>query len=797
MLKPRWKKVIRDMWLNRSRTVLVVLSIAVGIFAVGVIGTTQIVLSEQLNESYQAINPTAAMMVGMGGDFDDDVLKAVEKMPEVEAAEGRRNTYIRVKKDEDEWIIFQFNAIKDFDDIQVDKFRSDSGKWPPEEQEILIERSAMRLINAEVGDIITVKDLRGKERQVRLVGTAQDVYALMYTFQNFGYAYVNFDTMEWLGVPRNYNDLRFTVAEGKTDRDHIKNVSWDVQDKLEKAGLMVFTVIPVPGQHPLNMVIQPLLALLAVFGFLALLLSAFLVVNTISALLAQQQKQIGIMKAVGAKNRQIVGLYFVTVLIFGIISLVIALPLGALGAKLFAQTMATALNLDLPAFYVPPIVLITQTAVALIIPLAAAAYPIFQGARITVREAVSDYGLGQGQFGSSWFDRVLLTIRVEILKRPTIISIRNTFRRKGRLILTMITLILGGAIFISVFSIQASLQSTLDSMLDYYRYDVMLQFQRPYRLTYLDRELTKVDGVESFEGWNFANVRRARPDGTESDGIILYAPPARTELVHPTLLEGRWLTPEDENAVVINSMVLSNESDLKVGSEVTLKIQGQESTWKIVGIAMGGQIMPTMFVNYEHLSQNLGQVDKAMYAFIKTGRHTPEERKETLTRIEEHLESIGAQIGAGITVDEDIAGIKIMFDILFGMMLTMAILLAFVGGLGLMGTMSINVLERTREMGVMRAIGASTGSILQIVEVEGILIGVLSWTISILVALPISKAMSNLIGQQMLSADLNYTFSTAGALIWLAVVIILSGFSSFLPAWRAARITVREVLAYE
>ena len=138
-----------------------------------------------------------------------------------------------------------------------------------------------------------------------------------------------------------------------------------------------------------------------------------------------------------------------------------------------------------------------------------------------------------------------------------------------------------------------------------------------------------------------------------------------------------------------------------------------------------------------------------------------------------------------------------LFDILFGMMLVMAVLLAFVGGLGLMGTMSINVLERTREIGVMRAIGASTGGILQIVEVEGILIGVLSWAVSLLIALPISKLMSDLIGQQLLSTNLNFTFSTGGALIWLAVVVILSGLSSFLPAWRAARITVREVLAYE
>ncbi|MBN1994623.1 MAG: FtsX-like permease family protein, partial [Anaerolineae bacterium] len=181
----------------------------------------------------------------------------------------------------------------------------------------------------------------------------------------------------------------------------------------------------------------------------------------------------------------------------------------------------------------------------------------------------------------------------------------------------------------------------------------------------------------------------------------------------------------------------------------------------------------------------------------KTDQHTPEYRKTVLTRLESQLEEEGVRVSAGITVDEDVAGIQILFGIFFALMLVMAILLAVVGGLGLMGTMSINVLERTREMGVMRAVGASNGAILQIIIVEGILIGILSWLVAIVVALPISKLLSNLIGQQLLGTELTYTFSLFGTLMWLAVVIVLSVIASFLPAWNASRMTVREVLAYE
>jgi putative ABC transport system permease protein len=114
-----------------------------------------------------------------------------------------------------------------------------------------------------------------------------------------------------------------------------------------------------------------------------------------------------------------------------------------------------------------------------------------------------------------------------------------------------------------------------------------------------------------------------------------------------------------------------------------------------------------------------------------------------------------------------------------------------------MGTMSINVLERTREIGVMRAIGASNGAILRIVMVEGVFIGVVSWVIGALIALPLSRLLAEAVGQVFLKSSPSYVFSSMGALLWLGTVIVLAAVSSMLPAWNASRVTVRDVLAYE
>jgi putative ABC transport system permease protein len=120
-----------------------------------------------------------------------------------------------------------------------------------------------------------------------------------------------------------------------------------------------------------------------------------------------------------------------------------------------------------------------------------------------------------------------------------------------------------------------------------------------------------------------------------------------------------------------------------------------------------------------------------------------------------------------------------------------------VGGLGLAGTMSLNVLERIREIGVMRAIGASDNKVLQVVMVEGIVLGILSWILGAAMSFPMSMFLSNQVGMQLFTFPLSFSFSPAGAIIWLVIAIALAAVASFLPAWRASRVTVREVLAYE
>ena len=190
---------------------------------------------------------------------------------------------------------------------------------------------------------------------------------------------------------------------------------------------------------------------LASIGALTLVLSGFMVTNTIASLIAQQRRQIGMMKTVGATGGQIFGVYLIEIAIYGLLALLVSVPLSLILGGIFAQTIAGFLNFDIAQPQITIWIFLLQLAAALMVPVLASAVPIIKGTRATVREAVSDYGIG-ADVKQGWLDHLLL--RARFLSRPILVSLQNAFRRKSRMILTLITLTIAGAICISVFNLR-------------------------------------------------------------------------------------------------------------------------------------------------------------------------------------------------------------------------------------------------------------------------------------------------------------------------------------------------------
>ena len=796
MRSPRWLKVVRDLEHNKTRTLLVVLSLAVGVFAVGMIAGSSVVMTREMNRSFAAANPSSAIM--QTDRFDDAMLAAVRAVSGVRAAEARAETPLRVRVGPHEWRSLTLAAAPDYAAVQINKVLPVDGAWPPPDGEVVIEDGAMSFLRAKVGEVLRAETATGASYQLHIAGTARDIFQMSPLISGRAAGYVTLGTLAALGEPAGYTVLHVIVAERPFDREHGQQVANAVRAVIEaRGGKVQSTLVTTPDQHPAGGLVQSLVAVMGLIGVLALLLSSLLVSNTMGAIFVQQVRQIGVMKAIGARRGQLVGMYAGMILLLGLLALAIAVPVAWLGMRLFTGFMASLINFTIADHSLPLQVLALQAGVALLVPLLAALYPIMVGTRVTVHEAIEDYGLREERFGTTRVD--MLVGRIRGIGRPTQLALRNALRRKGRLALTLTALALASAIAIAILSVNASLTKTLNSITAYFDDDVSFNFTASYPVEQITQAAERVPGVAKVEPWIITPVDYL-PAGVPSESIGVWAGPAQTETLRPTLMAGRWLRPEDEQTVVINPYLLNRHPGIKLGDALVLKLNGRATNWKVVGIikAVPNQVRPVPFVYvpYPAFARALGEEGLANRVQVVLAQHDAQFQSDAATALDRSFKQAGIGVGFSITGMGLQTVFRSAFNILFVLLMVMALVLTVVGGLGLMGAMSLNVLERIREVGVLRAIGASTAAILRMVLVEALFVGLVSWHIGFLLALPLSRVLSDVVGNAFLLMPLDYIFSIGGALLWLIVVVILATLASLLPAWRASRVTVREVLLY-
>jgi putative ABC transport system permease protein len=804
MIRTRWKKVLIDLWRSRTRTLIVALAIAVGVYAVGVVlNTREMVVREYRSDQDGAQLPSAIFYTS---PFDDDVAERIAEVPGVAAAEGRYIVRTRVYdpaasppgEEAGNQRDFLLVSIPDLTHIEVGAVTPLEGKWPPAKREVILERLALEYLGVDIGDEIVVELDNGADKTLTVVGSAHDPRTLSPDITGSPTGYVTPETMGSLGLDETYTELYIRVTGRTDDRAHIEAIADDVEEQLERTGRPVFSreVITESVADPF---IDTIVLILSSFGVIILLLSGFLVINAISASITQQIPQIGVMKLIGARRWQIMSLYIVTVLVYGALAIIVGIPLAILTARLLMTTIVNnVLNVQIDSLAVPVSLVIIQAAVGLLLPLIAGLAPAINGTRITTHRALNPASMGTGAYGRGWIEGIVGRLqRLLSVRRPTLLAIRNMLRHRGRLVQTLVVLIVGTALFISVVSVWASVDVTVENFMRYHQYDVSIRLARPYRIARLEQAASQVPGVVDLESWAVGRATRLRPDGTESESLGVYAVPAETALMVPHVSAGQWLPAAGRNAIVVNSEVVDDEPDIRVGSDVVLDIGGREAVWHVVGVAPTEIRGPAVYMDlddYAYVARIPGQATDLR---VLTERHDAAFQEEMEAALRQHLEVRGLEVSGTGSSQVLRAENKFLFTIVVAFLILMALLLAAVGGLGLTTTMSINVLERVREIGVLRAIGAANVSVRRIVLLEGTAIGVLSWAAGTLLSWPISRFMSEQLGLALIQIPLSYEYSAIAAIAWFFVLQIVAVVASLGPARNAVRLTIREVLAYE
>jgi putative ABC transport system permease protein len=527
-----------------------------------------------------------------------------------------------------------------------------------------------------------------------------------------------------------------------------------------------------------------------ILAVVSLFMSAVLVLNTLTALITQQTSQIGVLKAIGGSTGTVLKIYLTGVLVYGLLALLISLPLGAFVAFGLTQWFLNLFNIDYEVFQFSNRALTFQVMAAIAAPLIAALWPVLKGATITVREAIASYGLGS-DFGSSWLDRAVERIGQRFLPSHYAVALGNMFRRKGRLVLAQLVLVTAGTMFLMVMSLSSSVTSTLDNEFKRRGYDTTIYFDGRERI---DRAVTmaqSLDGVEKAEVWfsQSASILRQGQRIKEAGlGAEINGVPIGSQMYEPLIVAGRWLQADD--------------NQIQLGDVVTLDLgELGDADWQVVGlyqVIFGGSFATdSLYAPQDAVFAATKKYNKGGRLFVRTRFHSEDYVEAVTDQLKDLYETRNMDVFISQTLYEEIRFAESQFNIVIGMLLALAVIVALVGGIGLMGSLSISVVERTREIGVMRAIGAGSGTMMGMFVMEGVLQGLLSWALAVPVSFILGKPLANALGQTMFEANLDFAYNFEAVVIWLVIILVISTLASILPARNATVISVRESLAYE
>lgn len=800
-LNARLSKILRDIWDNKPRSLLVIFTLAIGVAAVGMIFNTVRMMKRDMFGQYAARNP--AHLALYISPFPEKLAQDVEAMREVAEAEALRSVSAFTYDGKGARKDLNLLASPDFDEANINRFVIEQGAGAPSLRGILIERNAAHRLNLHLGDPFIVEMENGKRYTLTIDGIVHDMTIQPYSITAEVQGYVAMTTLEWMGEQPFYNQLLLIVADAHQDATGVLQVGAQARDRIIEpggyhVGAMQVRGEPDPGDFWARKQIDGVLLVLQVMSVLGVLLSIGLVVNTISAVLMQQTRQIGIMRSVGATRRQIAQMYLAYVLALSMLGLLVALPLGLAGAAGLMAIAADFLNFNISKVNLPVDVFLLQAGLGLAMPLVAALFPVLRSSRLSVYDAIYQNGLGSGEPQKGWLLRQLARIRA--IAPPISLSLRNTFRNKSRLGFTLATLTIAGAMFMAVFSSYATIRRQIDELGRYIAFDASISIPGGANKYTVEREALRIPDVKVAEGWASANGVIVYADGRESDRIEFVGLPLHSQTIQPRLVQGRWLQVGDNGKVVVNEDLLTKVPHLRVGDSVEVKINGQKRTLEVVGVVSKHMSGARIYMDYDQLTRLTGrrnQVDSVRVLATPGAFSQPAEQSLIGKKLEKRFENAQLSQSSSRTRHEIFDAMAKAFNILLIILLLVAGILAAIGGLGLTGAMGLNILERTREIGVLRAVGASHRSVRQVVVVEGTAVALLSWVFSALISYPVGRLLSEAVVSVAFDTRPTFQYSFAGLGVWLAVVILIGVLASLAPARDAVRLTVREVLNYE
>jgi putative ABC transport system permease protein len=782
----RWRKTWRDLWRHRARSGLVVLAVALGLTAAGTVLNAWALVERATEQGFRGSQPVSATLVLDRADAQ--ALMLARAQPEVGAARLKRSVLATVQANgrvRNALLV----AVDDFQRSDIARLIHDSAAWPPTDGTLWMEQSALDYSGASLGEPVTLTLAGAPAQTLNIAGLVRDVSVAPGWMENLVYLYATGPTLQALGAPAGFSELQIRLRDAAASRTAVRRVAAALQARLAAAGYTVKSMdVPEPGQHMHAAQMDSLLMTQGAFGVMALTACGFLVVNLVAAMLASQTREIGVMKVLGGSSGQIGAMVLGQAGMLGMLATAMATPTALWLGRQYGGFKAELLNFTVDGYAVPAWVLGLQIAVGIALPMAAAAWPVRAALSLSVGEALRDIGITRRGEALSTRRNPLAARWMCLLggaARPLLLSVGNAFRRRQRMALTLLGLAFGGAVYLGAANLRSAVQGSVDQQYAAQHYQLQVRVATPTPAARLEALAAQLPGVAGAEAW------RSLRGQIDAEPVTLLGVPPDSRLLTPTPMQGRWLAQDGARELVINSVLLRQQPNLALGSHPRL----QDRDWTVVGVVAGGA-QPLAYTARATLDEIAQNTDSMSLSLRLDRPDSPAALLEVAQRLRAEFADAGLTVASTQSQAE---GRRIVEDHLLmvvDFLAAMGVVMIAVGGMGLASTMGLSVLERRREIGVLRAIGARDGAILWLVQAEGLTIVVLAWLASLPLALPISAALEFAFGRIMFSVPWRWVPSAAVALGWLGIMAAISVVACAVPAWRAMRVPVVRALAH-
>jgi putative ABC transport system permease protein len=783
------KKSVTDLTRRKARAVFTVLTLAIAVASVGIFAIPSLMDKAMQKEVLASRLPDLTLNL-KPQLLTPAQLSALRRLPNVVAVDGRSYFQTRVWVGERR-VKAVIIVAPDYRQQSVDVVSLISGGLPNGAGVLTdVQNGKQGRFTGKEGSTIRIVGVGDRTITVPVSGVARNMIG--------GQAATNLTTvvlyatpslLARLGADTGYSSLEFRLADtSKAGADRtVAAARRYLAANTTFTGFSNLPEIRKAGTYPGKEFFDQLSSVMNVFTILALLAGLVLISNTMTTLIGEQRREIGIMKAIGGTRRQIRRVYLRTALLLGAAGSVIGVVLGLGVANAVVRFFGASFFAISPGFEISIPVVIASIIVGLVAPPLAALPAIRRGSRMPVREALEEVPGLQG--GQAVLDRALR--RLSFLPRTAQIGVRGVTRRGRRSIATVAQIALAVGTLLAVLALINTVTATTNAVWNQARWDIQLDTVVGKQLDVrADRLIRTTPGVA-----------RAQPSLTnlikfDSRDAFLNGYRGRP-LFETPISDGRWFTDNEAATHARVAVIASNLARMtgtRVGKQVTVQTGAGPKSFRVVGVTSTQWNNGTAFYVPLQTMQSLLGLDTVNSYLIQTAssNHTAIDR--TTTRLEDRLTGAGYGVGTQVKYSGQQANVS-QNKAISTAIGVLGLLVVAISMVGLVNAITMSVLERTREIGMLRCIGARAREIRRIFTAEGLAVSLAGWLLGIPLGYALARMFSWLL-LQVVGIDFGFTFPPLNLLIALVGTVVLALLVMRIPLRRAVRFKPGEAIRY-